>query len=141
MKNMKNILVMVLVTFTMSFTAQAQDVRLLSTRIADVLAQMPARDLAQRDRAVYEMIQLGEAGLPEITKLIVAPGTGDDTNARYALNALALVLGEGQHEEARMMVSNQFLQALEKATNKEVKILLPLPPEVFCKRGSDRASC
>ncbi|NLO67416.1 MAG: DUF1080 domain-containing protein [Bacteroidales bacterium] len=121
MKNMKNILVMVLVTFTMSFTAQAQDVRLLSTRIADVLAQMPARDLAQRDRAVYEMIQLGEAGLPEITKLIVAPGTGDDTNARYALNALALVLGEGQHEEARMMVSNQFLQALEKATNKEVK--------------------
>lgn len=103
------------------FAARAQDVRLLSTKVADILAQMPARDLAQRDNVVKEMIGLGETGIAEFTKLVVPAGTGDDTNARFALNALAMVLGQGGAEKERGMVSNAFLSALEKATDKEVK--------------------
>ena len=95
--------------------------RLLSTKVADILAQMPARDLVQRDKAVQSMIQLGEPGLAEFTKLIVPAGTGDDTNARFALNALAMVLGEGNREADRLMVSKAFLSALESAKDPDVK--------------------
>jgi HEAT repeat protein len=105
----------------LSLAANSQDVRLLSTKVADILAQIPARDLVQRDKAVREMIGLGETGIAEFTKLVVPAGTGDDTNARFALNALAMVLGQGDAEKDREMVSKAFIDALDKATDKEVK--------------------
>ncbi|MCX6225670.1 MAG: DUF1080 domain-containing protein [Bacteroidia bacterium] len=121
MKTLKNIIFTVIASLLIGFTAQAQDVRLLSTKVADILAQMPARDLVQRDNVVQSMIQLGEPGIAEINKLIVPSGTGDDTNARFALNALALVLGDGNREADRRMVSTAFLSAMENATDIGIK--------------------
>ncbi len=102
-------------------TSYAQDVRLLSTKVADILAQMPARDLGQRDKVVKDMVALGETGIAEFTKLIVPAGTGDDTSVRLALSALVSVLGQEGMEADRLMVSKAFLSAIEKAEDKSVK--------------------
>lgn len=133
MKKLKNILITVLASMLIGFAAQAQDVRLLSTKVADILAQMPARDLVQRDKVVQSIIQLREPGIAEIAKLIVPAGTGDDTNARFALNALALVLGDGNLEADRKMVSLAFLSAIESATDKGVKSFFMYNLKFFAK--------
>jgi len=134
MKTIRNILFTVLASALIGLSAQAQDVRLLSTKVADILAQMPARDLVQRDKAVQSMIQLGEPGLAEFFKLVVPAGTGDDTNVRLALDALVITLGEGSHEADRKMVSNAFLAAIEKATDKGVKSYFMYELK-FCAKG------
>lgn len=105
----------------LGLTSYAQDVRLLSTKVADVLAQMPARDLGQRDKVVKDMVALGEAGIAEFTKLIVPAGTGDDTSVRLALSALVSVLGQEGMEADRLMVSKALLAAIEKAEDKSIK--------------------
>jgi hypothetical protein len=64
MKTLQNIIIAVFASVLLGFSGQGQDVRLLSTKVADVLAQMPARDLVQRDKAVESMIQLGERRSP-----------------------------------------------------------------------------
>ncbi len=133
MKTLKNIIFTVLASVLIGFSAHAQDVRLLSTKVADILAQMPAKDLVQRDKVVLTMIGLGEPGIAEFTKLIVPAGTGDDTNARFALNALALVLGDGNHEADRKMVSMAFVKALDKAADTEVKSFFLYHLKFFAK--------
>jgi len=133
MKTLKNTLLIALATLLIGFAGQAQDVRLLSTKVADILAQMPAKDLVQRDKVVQNMIALGDQGIAEFTKLIVAPGTGDDTNARYALNALALVLGDGNNEAERKMVSLAFVKALDQAKDPSVKSFFLYHLKFFAK--------
>ena len=121
MKHLGNKILFTLAVPLICLNLQAQDVRLLSTKVADILAQMPTRDLIQRDRAVEEMISLGTPGINEITKLIVPAGTGDDTNVRLAISALVSVLGQEGKEDARQMVSSALLQAIEQAPDKGVK--------------------
>jgi HEAT repeat protein len=130
---MRNIFITIIGSILISIGAQAQDVRLLSTKVADILAQMPARDLVQRDKVVAGMIQLGDQGIAEFAKLIVPPGTGDDTNARFALNALALGMGDWSNESERKMVSMAFLSAIEKAKDKEVKTFFLYNLKFFAK--------
>ncbi len=123
MKTIKTIILSVIASALMGFSVQAQDVRLLSTKVADILAQMPANDLVQRDKAVQNLIQLGDQGIAEINKLIVPAGTGDDTNARFAISALSMVLGQdGTVQEAdRLMISKAFIKAMDQATDKGIK--------------------
>ncbi|MCD6346399.1 MAG: HEAT repeat domain-containing protein, partial [Bacteroidales bacterium] len=106
---------------SVSLTGFAQDKRTLETKVADILAQMPTHDRQHRDRLMNEMITLGQKGLEEFSDLIVAPGTGDDTNARFALGSLAKFVGQSGREEARMMVSKAFTDAIAKTSDKEEK--------------------
>lgn len=53
----------------------AQDVRLLGTKVADILAQFPASSPAHRDRLADEMLALGEAGIAEFTRRLVPAGS------------------------------------------------------------------
>ncbi|TSA36980.1 MAG: DUF1080 domain-containing protein [Porphyromonadaceae bacterium] len=123
----------IIIACVLGSALRAQDVRLLSTKVADILAQMPAKDLVQRDKVVQSMIGLGEPGIAEFTKLIVPAGTGDDTNARFALNALAMVLGDGNREADRKMVSDAFVKALDKATDPDVKSFFLYHLKFFAK--------
>ena len=45
---------------------QAQDVRLTATRVADLLAQMPARDNGYTEKLMNGMLALGDAGTRQI---------------------------------------------------------------------------
>ncbi len=81
-----------LVLYMLSHMAVAQDVRTLETKIADLLVQMPVSDPEHRDRLAEETYNLGEEGLTQICSLVVPPGRGDDTQARFAIESLSKYL-------------------------------------------------
>lgn len=120
MKTLYRLIILSLV-LGMAWSVNAQDQRTLETKVADILTQMPTHDLAHRDRLMQEMIALGEPGLAQFTKMIVAPGTGNDTQVRFALGNLSHFVGQGNMEESRKMVSEAFVDAIEGAENKAVK--------------------
>ena len=82
----------VLVLYMVSQVGFAQDVRTLETKIADLLVQMPVNDPEHRDRLAEETYDLGEEGLVKICSLVVPPGKGDDTQARFAIESLSKYL-------------------------------------------------
>jgi len=81
-----------LVLYMISQVSFAQDNRTLETKIADLLVQMPVSDPEHRDRLAEETFNLGEEGLTKICSLVIPPGKGDDTQARFAVESLSKYL-------------------------------------------------
>ncbi len=99
----------------------AQDNRRLETRVADALAQFPAQNGDHTAKLMAEIISTGSAGIAQFCDRIVPPGTGDDTQARMALESLAQYAGAPNRETERKLVEGSLLTALQKASDKEVK--------------------
>ncbi len=121
---MKNIFKYILIAFLCTWVAsgaQAQDKRTLTTKVADILAQFPADDIKYSDQLVQEIIDLDEAGITGFCNMIVPPGTGDDTQARFAIESLAVYSGAPNREQTRKLVTETLLKAIDKASDKEVK--------------------
>jgi HEAT repeat protein len=120
----KGIFTSVLCSFILALTVGGQDVRTLDTKVADILAQMPANDLNHRDRLMREMIGLGQNGIVEIATRLVPPSAATDAQVRFALGNLALFAGRPGREQDRLLVSKSFCVALEKAADPEIKAFL-----------------
>ncbi|MDN5201779.1 DUF1080 domain-containing protein [Fulvivirgaceae bacterium BMA10] len=118
---MKRITIYFILSLIVSFSALSQDRRTVETKVADILAQMPTKDIQHRDRLMREMADLGDNGLQLFTNRVLTPGTGDDTAVRFALNGLARYASEFDHEKERASTEDAFLQALNSADNDEVK--------------------
>jgi HEAT repeat protein len=102
--------------------AAAQDVRLLSTKVADILAQFPADTYAKRDALADQILALGEPGIAEFTKKLVPMG-GDDVAVRWALNAMTVVASKAG-EPKRALAEKALVSALGAATDVEVRTFL-----------------
>src|SRR5690554_2246945 len=107
-----------------SVGANAQDRRTLDTKVADALAQMPANDLEHRDKVMAEIIDLGAEGFNKMSQLLTAPGVGDDTAVRFALNSLSRYASAFGREDARQVVENGLIEALKSHDDPEVKTVL-----------------
>jgi HEAT repeat protein len=70
----------------------AQEKRTLETRVADLLARLPANDMQFSDKLMVDMLSLGEAGMKQICDKVIPAGTGDDTRARFAVESLSRFL-------------------------------------------------
>ncbi len=125
-KNMKRIAILIILALTVGFGLglQAQDRRTLETKVADILTQMPTHDLKHRDRLMNDMLSLGEVGLAQFVDMLVAPGTGDDTQARFALGNLSHFVGQPGQDEGRDLLSKVFGTALKADYDREVKAFL-----------------
>jgi len=99
----------------------AQDNRRLETKVADVLAQFPAQNGEYSANLMLQIIETGAPGIAKFCDMIIPPGTGNDTQARFALESLAQFAGAQNREADRKLVESSILEALQKATNKEVK--------------------
>ncbi len=88
-KRLLSIFSIIFITLTGSF---AQDKRTLETKVADLLAQMPANDIKYSEKLMDDMIALGEEGFVLICNQIIPAGTGDDTRARFAVESLSRYL-------------------------------------------------
>jgi len=66
-----------------------QDRRTLDTKIADLLAQLPAGDIQYTDKLMGDMLTLGETGLQKICDMVIPAGTGDDTKPRFAVESFS----------------------------------------------------
>lgn len=70
----------------------AQDRRTTPTKVADLLAQLPAGDNSHTDKLMSDLLELGEEGLKMVCDQIIPAGTGDDTRARFAVESLSRFL-------------------------------------------------
>ena len=102
----------------------AQDRRTPDTKVADALAQMPAGDQVHLDRVLNELVELGPQGFEIMTQLLTPAGVGDDTAVRFALNSLARYTSNFGKEDARQLVENGLLAAIEAQTDTEVRTFL-----------------
>ncbi|MBK6284477.1 MAG: hypothetical protein IPF54_19255 [Draconibacterium sp.] len=75
-RNIFYLITILLLTIFSSVTF-AQDKRTLDTKVADILAQMPTKDLVHRNRVINEWIGLGSEGFRKLQTfwLLLAPAT------------------------------------------------------------------
>jgi len=104
-----------LVVASLVLPAPAQDA---SPQLQELLDKLPADSAAVRD----DLLKLSEADIDALCKLLVEPGTGDDTKPRFALHGLALAVGARGRQTER----DTFIQALANQ-------LLQKPPEWTAK--------
>ncbi|MEE9502819.1 MAG: family 16 glycoside hydrolase [Candidatus Aminicenantaceae bacterium] len=116
--------VLVVLCCVVSLALPADDVSALKTKVDDILSRFPATSPEGRDRLAAEVIQLGPAGIQLICGMLVAPGTGDDTLARFALNGVAVHISHGSTEKEREMYARTLIESLELAKNEEIKAFL-----------------
>jgi HEAT repeat protein len=103
--------------------AAAQDQRLLSTKVADILAQFPADGSAARDKLADQILGLGEPGIAEFAKRLAPAGEGNDTAVRFALNAVVARASQST-EINRALAERAFVAALGAASDVEVKTFI-----------------
>ena len=121
---MKNIFNSLLVLFSLMMITPdllAQENRTLTTKIADLLAQMPANNLQQRDKLMEELIALGDEGFQKIADRLSPSGKGDNTVVVFAINGLTRYASQPGKEVKRAFAENCFIHALEKAPDIETK--------------------
>ncbi len=123
MKNIFHLLTILLLT-TFSIGSFAQDNRTLDTKVADILAQMPTKNLAHRDKAMNEIVEMGTAGFQKLAQQLTPAGVGDDTAVRFAINSLARYSSDLEHYKARTFAEDNLLDALKTQTDVEVKTFL-----------------
>jgi len=114
----------ILLLLLSAMAVSGQDTRLQATKVADVLAQFPATSSAHRNRLAEEILNLGETGIAEIARQLVPAGSGNDTAARYALNAVAAYASQFGMESSRALAEKALIPALAAASNGEVKTFL-----------------
>jgi len=122
----KNIiqLICLLVLAAVSGTGFAQDRRTMDTKVADILAQMPTKNLTHLDKAMNEVFLLGNEGFQKLTQQLTPPGVGDDTAVRFALNSYARYASQFGKNAERTLAEDNLLQALAAQKDTEVKTFL-----------------
>lgn len=128
-----------------SFNAFAQDhkdERTITTKIADLLAQLPAKDAAQLDRNMGEVADLGEEGYVTLITGLVAPGKGDNSKIEYAVSGFTGAASAPGHQAWRDMALRAYCKALGKAVDPQNKVFIISQFEVLgndasvdCLRG------
>ena len=123
---MKSILSAFLLSFIIcAATAQViPDQRTTTTRIADLLARMPAENNDELHKNLTNTAALGEDGLLEMAQMLVAPGSGDNSRLEYALAAFSYYTRQSGNEGLRAQGGRAYAKALDKLTNKENKAFI-----------------
>ncbi len=101
------------------------DVDQKSASLVEQLVQkFPAQDAEQKDRLSAELFRLGQKGILDLCRMLLPPEKGDDTKARYAVDALATYVMQNGLEKEREIFAKTLIEALEKQTEKEVQAFL-----------------
>ena len=99
-------------------SAQAQP------ELDQLLAEMPAKSPAEGERISKQLLALGHDAIVKTCGMLVAPGAGDDVNARFALNGLTKYVGAKGREAQRRVFVGALLDALKTSSDDEVSAFL-----------------
>ena len=124
--NMKYILpVMALMICSITMQAQAPgDLRTTTTKIADLLARMPAQDKKSLNIAMESIAAIGEDGLTTLTGMLAAPNKGDNTKLEYAIANYSYYTTSKGNEALRKRAVQSYLTALANKADKETKAFI-----------------
>jgi HEAT repeat protein len=123
----KKIFLILLATVTISqasFAQASKDQRTLTTRIADLLAELPARDAQQLEGNMLEISDLGEDGFVTLISGLKPQGEGNNALLQYAIGGYSAYVMEKGKEGDRTMSVIAYCKALNSATDKQNKQFL-----------------
>jgi HEAT repeat protein len=115
-------LVLVLIAAAVLLPLSGQDIRTIETRVADLLAQMPAGDNQATAQYMDAMYALGSDGLDMIFRQVVPAGTGNDTQVRVAIEGLSRHLSVARNDMRRSSWEKKLLEWTGSSSDVEVKI-------------------
>lgn len=92
---------------------QAQDNRTIETRVADLLARMPVYNRNELLDQMKVMTLLGQEGRSMITSLVVTPGGGDDTRARFAIESYSRYMSEFANADEAEVWEDECIKKIE----------------------------
>ena len=95
-----------------SIFVYAQDQRTTGTKVADLLARMPVNNIVDLKKQMQEMSTMGAEGRRLIIDMIVTPGSGDDTRARFAIESYSRYLSEYGHEKEKYAWEDDCIEAI-----------------------------
>lgn len=100
------------------------DVRTINTRIADLLAQMPANNENDLKTAMGEMEKFGVDGLYQLTKQMVPLGAADNSKAEYAIMGYTTWVSAPGRKELKEDAEEAWIKALSNSDDKQLKIFI-----------------
>jgi HEAT repeat protein len=115
------ILLAVLFMQHLTYAQTSTDQRTMTTRIADLLAQLPAKDAKQLNNNMSEITELGEDGYVTLISGLTGFGKGNNALLEYAIGGYSAYVSQTGKESERKMSVNAYCKALSKATDKSVK--------------------
>jgi len=92
----------------------------LQARVSSIVDRFPGDNAAATTALAAELVALGPAGLARTCALVLPPGAGDDTKARFAVNGLAVHVTRAGAEPERLMLSKVLLAAVAGSRDKNV---------------------
>jgi len=104
--------------------AQLDKNRTLSTRIADLLAQVPADNAANLKKNMEELAELGKPGIVQIASMLTPAGKGDNSKIQYALGGFTYSATQAGKEAWRKMAAEAYGEALSKVNDPDSKNFL-----------------
>jgi hypothetical protein len=121
MKTNRTYIVPFLALFLVTVPLRAQDQRTLETRVADLLVQVPAGNPQKLDMLMQSMGSLEDAGLQMILDGVIPPGSGDDTQARVAIESYSRYLSQEGLESEWSDWEGLILNEIENRKDTEVQ--------------------
>jgi len=107
------------------------------SKVADIVAKMPAVDVATGQPMLDEILSLGPDALKELCSLVTPPQDAKDAKARYAVHGLALYTKRPGAEADRAKLEKALLDALAAAQDADLKVFF-IEQLQLC--GSDAAT-
>ncbi|WP_293309136.1 family 16 glycoside hydrolase [Pedobacter sp. UBA5917] len=106
------------------FAQDKKDERTTTTRIADLLAQLPARDAAQLARNMKEVAGLGEDGYVTLISGLTAPNKGNNALIEYAVGGFTAFATKKDQQAAREMAVKAYCKVLPKLSDEQNKAFI-----------------
>ncbi|WP_316818659.1 family 16 glycoside hydrolase [Pedobacter nyackensis] len=103
------------------FAQGKADERTITTRIADLLAQLPAKDAKQLKDNMQEIAMMGEDGYLTLISGLTAPGKGNNALLEYAIGGFTGYVTQPGQEASRKMSESAYCKALSKLSDKQNK--------------------
>jgi HEAT repeat protein len=122
-----------------TFAQDKTDQRTMTTRIADLLAQLPAKDAKQLKANMQEIAQMGEDGYVTLISGLTAPGKGNNALLEYAIGGFSGYVTQTGQEDWRKLSVNAYCKALAKLSDKQNKSFIISQLELVGK--DDAVTC
>jgi HEAT repeat protein len=106
-------------------------------KVSEIVAKMPAVDVATGQPMLEEILKLGPDALKELCSLITPPQDTGDAKARYAVHGLVLYTKRPGAEADRAKVEKALIDALAAAQDPDLKVFF-IEQLQLC--GSDAAA-
>ncbi|TCD01847.1 DUF1080 domain-containing protein [Pedobacter psychroterrae] len=120
---MKRILFVLLAIVMLYDVALAQntDQRTVTTRIADLLAQLPSDDAKQLKSNMQDISQLGVDGYVTLISGLVPQGKGNNSLIEYAVSGFSGYVSQPGQESLRKMAADAYCKVLPQLSDKQNK--------------------